>query len=345
MLENYRLAKADAPDSLYSKHWDVFASGYEKIIADEVLWPNFRNNGITDGYEDSYHGLGTRAAAQAENCIHQGKWKSHPAPYTKALKHYRMICSGIDRKWIVRLIDTDIGNPVCYIFDDVKYDLNSLNLAYECWRINPLVAGENQEGQLRLLDIGGGYGGMARMLKLLNPQMRIILLDLPEVTAAQHYYLTRAFPDARLFGYSDWVKGGMDAFFDGQYSFALLPPWCMESVPAASMSMVLNMRSMQEMSRAVIAGYLSQIERVIQVGGIFYCLNRYEKKIGNERIRIKDYPYDGQWECLLSERSLMQPHMHRLICRRAPQASSLSRLDELLLALPPDAPRMPMVTG
>lgn len=47
---------------------------------------------------------------------------------------------------------------------------------------------------------------MAAQIKRLNPRMRIILLDLPEVNCAQTYYLKGSFPSAKFVYYEDWRK-------------------------------------------------------------------------------------------------------------------------------------------
>jgi hypothetical protein len=69
----------------------------------------------------------------------------------------------------------------------------------------------------------------------------------------------------------------------GSADFVLLPPWAMESVPAAAIDLVVNTHSMQEMRPDQVEFYVRHIERVCR--GHFYCVNRFEKKIGAATVR------------------------------------------------------------
>jgi ubiquinone/menaquinone biosynthesis C-methylase UbiE len=73
---------------------------------------------------------------------------------------------------------------------------------------------------------------------------------------------------------------------------------------------------MMEMTLEAIAFYFTEIQRVLKPGGLFYCVNRYNKKIGDKEIILADYPYDSLWQFIFSQPKWLQPHIHELISRR-----------------------------
>ena len=146
------------------------------------------------------------------------------------------------------------------------------------------------EGVEVAVDIGGGYGGLARLIKLSRPDIRVVLIDLPEVNAIQTYFLSCSFPNARVYGLAD-VKDieTIDAR-DVDADFVVLPGPLMEGLCPRSFELVINTRSMMAMDLPMESFYLSQIQAKLQVNGVIYTVNRYAKKT-----RPKDYPFDDRW--------------------------------------------------
>ena len=74
----------------------------------------------------------------------------------------------------------------------------------------------------------------------------------------------------------------------------------------------------------------AEIQRMVRDDGLFACMNRYYK--GNEDTRFKVYPFDHKWQLLLSQVSVIQPHIHELIVQRtaAPQHFTVSAALESL---------------
>ena len=62
--------------------------------------------------------------------------------------------------------------------------------------------------------------------------------------------------------------------------------------------------------------YISQIHRVINGSGIFYCVNRYKKKTSGDTIKFKRFPLDGNWSFEISKPSFSQPLIHEALLRR-----------------------------
>ena len=83
----------------------------------------------------------------------------------------------------------------------------------------------------------------------------------------------------------------------------------------------INVRSMMEMTSAVIKDYFEIIQANLIENGLFACINRYMKPvITNSNIsemnRIAEYPFDEYWSPLYSFPSHVQPHIHLLLAKR-----------------------------
>ena len=88
-------------------------------------------------------------------------------------------------------------------------------------------------------------------------------------------------------------------------------------MPDGSVDLIVNVRSMMEMTPEVIDFYFSQIQRAVPVGGLFSCCNRYMKLTA-----LKNYPFDDRWRTIVSQTPIIQTQMHELIVERTkkPQA-------------------------
>lgn len=92
--------------------------------------------------------------------------------------------------YLVKLDDPGIGNPPLYeILENLKPSGNLIHQAYHLWqweqRHDKLVAELDT-----IIEIGGGYGAMALIVYRLGFRGRYIILDLPEFSLLQQYYLS-----------------------------------------------------------------------------------------------------------------------------------------------------------
>lgn len=132
---------------------------------------------------------------------------------------------------------------------------------------------------MHLVEIGPGFGGLAAMLKRLK-EVSIDLIDLPDQRQIQQYYLSE---------------------FDGIR-------W-IEPEQAQSADIVINIRSMMEMNLEQVKGYFKIINKQIKPD-YFYCVNRYIK-----RTTLKDYPFNDDWEALISTPLLFESGIHEFMLK------------------------------
>ena len=155
-----------------------------------------------------------------------------------------------------------------------------------------------------ILEIGAGYGGFARLVRRAVPGAVVWLVDLPQRLNLQAYYLARSFPDARVVAADD--APALARAFETRADFVLLPAWAMTAVPAAGVDVVVNTHSMQEMRPDQVDFYVNEIARICR--GHFYCVNRYEKRIGQAVVR---HPREAlrDWQTVREEQQWNYPNI------------------------------------
>ncbi|MCQ8782827.1 putative sugar O-methyltransferase [Mangrovibrevibacter kandeliae] len=116
----------------------------------------------------------------------------------------------------------------------------------------------------RVLEIGSGYGGFARVMRLHHPGCRFVLLDLqPSLTVAGHF-LAHAFPEALIVHATSLSDpSAKDA------DFVLVAAEHAGDITGESFDLAVNFWSLGEMTRAHVAGYFDLIQARNSVRSLF----------------------------------------------------------------------------
>jgi putative sugar O-methyltransferase len=317
MRASFDLARERGLPRLESEYWRELLSrgrqehgGKEGILDREDLWANFRNNVITKGLDNA--NVPEDALPRARE-----KWRTI----------HRQLSERVPKELHPFFEESPIGNPRVLEIDGLRVSQSSLEYTYMLSHLEPHL-----DSARVIVDIGGGYGGLARLIKLARPRTRLVLLDLPEINAIQTYFLSTAFPHARVLGLTDVANLDSIDPRSLDFDFLVLPGQLIERLSPSSFEGAINTRSMMEMDLDAVGFYLRQIQQKIAEGGIFYCVNRYEKKT-----RLKDYPFDERWRVLYSEpwpRFIDENPHHEVLAVRTdhPVADGLK---ELVATFPP----------
>ena len=183
-----------------------------------------------------------------------------------------------------------VGNPRDFEGDTVS-DLTNL---YNAWRISQYVV-----DPVHIVEIGGGFGCLAAQLGSVYPNAQFTMVDLPESLELQEYYIGELNGNDRYRYTSDITDVTEQA------------------------SLVINIRSMMEMTRGQIEGYFDWIHRNAVW---FYCANRY-KKYENA---LKGYPFDDRWEIYISQPLMLQPYIHEYLVKRSSDKGFTKQLRTLM---------------
>jgi len=359
MLENYKLASENITEEQKSFHWDVFPKYYEKAIESIDAWRTFLRNPLSLGFNDAL--LNFDNTRWQKNKVYKGvdAWER------KRQHDYRELINEIitdknDRQKTLNLINllfsicgpefvldnfqSDIGSPSKISFsmksknekekpNNFYCNYHDLGNIYYFWQISRTVDSLIKNDSPTFIEIGAGYGGIISKLKKRYPKSRCVLFDLPELSAVQTYYINSEFPNAKIFYYKDLLNVGND-LFSSNFDFLILPGVTFERLPSNYIDLIINMRSMMEMSSTIIKYYFDNIHRAIKNNGLFVCFNRYIKESSGEKIILKNYPFDKFWSIVISQTSIFQNHLHDLILKRKTEKDDFPIADRLK-SLPP----------
>ncbi|MDQ2834406.1 MAG: putative sugar O-methyltransferase [Acidobacteriota bacterium] len=164
-----------------------------------------------------------------------------------------------------------VGNPFGYSMDGVFVRSGGDYHHYYSHAIKHLVEPKSSK---TVVELGGGFGGLAYFLGRDIPGITYIDFDLPEAIALASYYLMKALPDhsITLYGEGDLT----DASFTRPGIF-MLPSFEIMKMPAKSIDVSFNSYSLAEMSPATIRLYIQQIARITR--GYFLHINHNKNAV------------------------------------------------------------------
>ena len=133
-----------------------------------------------------------------------------------------------------------------------------------------------------IVEVGGGWGGLAYQLKTLLPRATCIIVDLPEVFLFSAVYLGALFPAARHVFCTEPSVPHAAASAD----FVYVPNTAADAVRALAPHLLLNVASFQEMTDAQVEAY----GRLGAASGCrwLYSLNRERSRHNSQLTGISD---------------------------------------------------------
>lgn len=165
--------------------------------------------------------------------------------------------------------------------------------------ISNLVSGSSRP---IVVEIGGGFGGLAYMLKRHAPHIRYIGFDLPENALLQHYYLQRALPEQRHIICPRTDADLMGDLFDEEWDTLIAPNYLIPEIPDQAVDISVNFRSLSEMNSDTISEYLNHISRFTRE--FFFHENLVtERTDGLHGIPANLYPELKDFRLLMRSRS------------------------------------------
>jgi putative sugar O-methyltransferase len=158
-----------------------------------------------------------------------------------------------------------VGNPYGYTMDGVFIRAGGDYQHYYAHAIAELM-GSGEERTV--VELGGGFGGLAYYLVRDHPQVTYVDFDLPEATALASYYLMRSLPNVPIHLYGEVELTEEVLATPG---LVMMPSFEIVKMPSKSASVSFNSYSLAEMSPATIRVYIDQITRI--TSGYFLHVN------------------------------------------------------------------------
>lgn len=121
----------------------------------------------------------------------------------------------------------------------------------------------------RVIEIGGGYGALARIFKIMDPKVNYCIIDLPESLFYAYIFLSLNFPNARIAYIRQNTKIQLSDF-----DFVLIPIQMYEILNKEHFDIVINTGSLQEMPPITVNFWMKFIQDIIIIER-FYSFNYY----------------------------------------------------------------------
>lgn len=123
---------------------------------------------------------------------------------------------------------------------------------------------------VRILEIGGGYGGLAYFLKKILPNASYMICDLPSSLTFSATYL------ALTCGYEDdliYTGKERDALFQPRSGFTFVPNFLFEDLTAQPFDLVINTMSFAEMTSSAVEAYACGAAKILGKQGFLFEQN------------------------------------------------------------------------
>jgi phospholipid N-methyltransferase len=130
----------------------------------------------------------------------------------------------------------------------------------------------------RVLEIGAGYGGLARIFKTLHPEIEYTIVDLPEsIYFSGHFLELNDIKDIRYIESED-----------------------INHLTGMEFDLVINTFSFQEMPFNTILRYIDFIQTNLKVEGFYTCNYYMNDVVTKEQSYDGELPVDDRWEVVYS---------------------------------------------
>ena len=316
-------------------HWDIFDKiFYEKIKNMNNLY-NFRNNGLSNMLET---GLPSQERFKLLN-----EYKQYNVEYSidekediiDRFNELKILIGEDINKYV---FNNHVGNPRNLLYENKILNVDDLYHIYAIWQLDRYIQENNSKTNI-VLEIGGGYGNFANKFKNLRKLSKYVIIDLPEVLLLQHYYLSEMNKNYKII---NLIDTSIDIDIETIEFDFLLIPFNNYQKYNFKFDIIINKRSIGEMPRDVLNNYFDWLQLHINDNGLFYIVNRYAFTKSNDKNKLRDYPFDNNWNILLSKPQWLQTHLHEFILQRTlyPNNSLKLLLKSFPLSTPPPGPIM-----
>lgn len=173
--------------------------------------------------------------------------------------------------------------------------LSNIFLSHLYFYLRTTQLGSQTKVLKKVLEIGSGYGALARIYKLLNKEVAYTLVDLPESLFYAQTFLSANFPDARIKYVNDNSQYNTE-----DYDFILVPVQLCDFLKNKDYDLVINTGSLQEMPDATVRFWMNFIQNTIRTNYFYswnYFLNNKEiySETGLEHINLICPILDPYW--------------------------------------------------
>jgi SAM-dependent methyltransferase len=131
---------------------------------------------------------------------------------------------------------------------------------------------------MTVLEVGGGYGGFARLFSRLHPRTTYVIVDLPDSLCYSAAFLGLNFPDSRHCLVTPEIADGMTPETLRQYDFVFVPVGLERPFMGFDIDLLVNTYSFGEIPNAVVERWFQAINSARNIRNLF-LLNHFLNKL------------------------------------------------------------------
>lgn len=238
-----------------------------------------------------------------------------PAPDQKSYYYFVMLlwkcAKKIDKHGYLNQLQEPIeGNPLLVSTQGKSMSQDLANSLIEYYSMLEIVTFKDSKC---VLEIGAGYGRNAYVILSLNPNIKMVIVDIMPALYIAQRYLSSVFSNRNIFKVQDFstyaeVKEQMEAA-----NIIFLLPQQLLLLPDKFFYLTINISSLGEMKIEQIKWYFKEINRL--TAGYFYMKQWNVSKNPFDGLLLKkaDYPYPANWQTIYSRDCLVQSEFFEAI--------------------------------
>jgi hypothetical protein len=154
--------------------------------------------------------------------------------------------------------------------------------------------------RFNVLELGAGYGGLARTLRLFWPGISQVIIDIPETLFFSSIFLRLNFPQAKVCFVTDPADLRESV---SEYDFIFIPTKFAYVLKGTPFELFCNTASLGEMKNSVIRHWLDFVQNQVEVR-YFFGLNRFLNTVDPKRHawrldeNVCSVSFDARWRVL-----------------------------------------------
>jgi glycosyltransferase involved in cell wall biosynthesis len=158
----------------------------------------------------------------------------------------------------------------------------------------------------RVIEFGGGYGGLAWVMLSLHREARYVLVDIPPALAIAQHYLSETLPERRVFRFRRFGDPAevIDELLSSEIAF--LTPNQLALLPAFDADLWLSIFSLHGLSREHMRAQFEQADRHVTGWAYTRQWRVSVSPIDGVAVEQPDYPYPSHWRRVLERPHPMQ---------------------------------------
>tara|TARA_B100000780_G_C21114147_1_gene450551 strand:- start:692 stop:1999 length:1308 start_codon:yes stop_codon:yes gene_type:complete len=191
----------------------------------------------------------------------------------KIINQYHSLSDLIDDSVLRSISESKVGGNRCVIYKGQRLSERLIRYGYYTSQIIKNTNFLNND-EFIFLDLGGGFGGLSRLLLNFNNKSKCIIIEQPEICSVASYYMKLNFPNKKILNYNDLKNNPNkeNLFKNKEFDILILPNWYIEFIPDNFTNLTINTTSLGEMSKQYSEYFLKNIERTTK--DYFYSNNK-----------------------------------------------------------------------